>query len=171
MCRFHCCLAAHQRTRKKDSAEPSFPILWTPPHPPGVIRCGGKMYAAAADRDIGSLYPVQIDNPHFRIWFGCFVFGLGLLAFQKITLGLCLSFFIGGGMDCSFLRLRGVLAKSFVGFALTAVGAIVLVENGMGYLLFSSLNRTNVFYNMVLPSLFGEMGLQRAKLAPFRGQR
>ena len=40
-CRFYCCLAAHQRTRKKDSAEPSFPILWTPPHPPGVIRCGG----------------------------------------------------------------------------------------------------------------------------------
>ena len=40
-CRFYCCLAAHQRTRKKDSAEPSFPILWTPPHPPGAIRCGG----------------------------------------------------------------------------------------------------------------------------------
>ena len=29
--------------------------------------------------------------------FGCFVFGLGSLAFQKITLGICLSFFIGGG--------------------------------------------------------------------------
>ena len=26
MCRFYCCLAAHQRTRKKDSAEPSFPM-------------------------------------------------------------------------------------------------------------------------------------------------
>ena len=46
-CRFYCCLAAHQRTRKKDSAEPSFPILWTPPHPPGEIRFGGEMYAAA----------------------------------------------------------------------------------------------------------------------------
>ena len=34
MCRFYYCLAAHQRTRKKASAEPSFPILWTPPHPP-----------------------------------------------------------------------------------------------------------------------------------------
>ena len=40
-CRFHCCLAAHQRTRKKDSAEPSFPILWTPPHPPGVSAAAG----------------------------------------------------------------------------------------------------------------------------------
>ena len=41
-CRFHCCLAAHQRTRKKDSAEPSFPILWTPPHPPGESAAAGK---------------------------------------------------------------------------------------------------------------------------------
>ena len=40
-CRFYCCLAAHQRTRKKDSAEPSFPILWTPPHPPGVSAAAG----------------------------------------------------------------------------------------------------------------------------------
>ena len=40
-CRFHCCLAAHQRTRKKDSAEPSFPILWTPPHPPGGSAAAG----------------------------------------------------------------------------------------------------------------------------------
>ena len=42
-CRFHCCLAAHQRTRKKDSAEPSFPILWTPPHPPGVSAAAGHI--------------------------------------------------------------------------------------------------------------------------------
>ena len=42
-CRFYCCLAAHQRTRKKDSAEPSFPILWTPPHPPGVSAAAGLM--------------------------------------------------------------------------------------------------------------------------------
>ena len=41
MCRFHCCLAAHQRTKEKDSAEPLSSILWTPPPHPGVIRCGG----------------------------------------------------------------------------------------------------------------------------------
>ena len=38
---FICSLRGHQRTRKKDSAEPSFPILWTPPHPPGVSAAAG----------------------------------------------------------------------------------------------------------------------------------
>ena len=85
MCRFHCCLAAHQRTRKKDSAEPSFPILWTPPHPPGGYPLRRGISAAAVDRDIVSLYPVQTVHPHFDVVFGCFVFGLGLFAFQKIT--------------------------------------------------------------------------------------
>ena len=42
-CRFYCCLAAHQRTRKKDSAEPSFPILWTPPPHPGVSAAAGHI--------------------------------------------------------------------------------------------------------------------------------
>ena len=59
----------------------------------------------------------------------------------------------------------GFLPKSFVGFALTAVGSIVLVENGMGYPLFSNLRRTNAFYNMFLPSQFGEMDLHPTKLA------
>ena len=62
-----------------------------------------------AYRDIVSLYPVQVDHPHFDISFGCFVFGLKLFAFQKISLGFGRTFFIGGGMDCSFLRLREVL--------------------------------------------------------------
>ena len=52
---------------------------------------------------------MQVDHPHFDISFGCFVFGLRSLAFQKITVGFDRSFFIGGGMDCSFLRLREVL--------------------------------------------------------------
>ena len=74
---------------------------------------------------------MQTVHPHFDVSFGCFVFGLGLFAFQKISLGFGLSFFIGGGMDCLFLRLRGVLLWSFVGFALTAIGAFVLAGNGM----------------------------------------
>ena len=119
-CRFHCCLAAHQRTRKKDSAEPSFPILWTPPHPPGGIRCGGAYLLPRVWGNLGIRYPVQTVCPHFNMTFGCFVFGLGLFAFQKITLGLCRSFFIIGRMNCSFLRLRGVLPFSFVGLPLTA---------------------------------------------------
>ena len=88
--------------------------------------------AAAVDRDIVSFIPVQVDNRQFRIWFCCFVFGLRSLAFQKITVGFDRSFFIGGGMDCSFLRLCGVLLLSIVGFALTAIGAFVLAGNGMG---------------------------------------
>ena len=67
-------------------------------------------------------------------------------------------------MDCSCLRLRGVSLWLFVGFALTAVELIVLVENVMENQIISSPNRTNAFSNMVLPSLIGEMGLQRAKL-------
>ena len=50
---------------------------------------------------------------------------------------------------------------SFVGFALTAVGSIVLAENGMEYQIIRSLNRTNALHNMVLPSLFGEMDLHQ----------
>ena len=61
----------------------------------------------------------------------------------------------------------GFLPKSFVGFALTAVGAIVLVENVMEHQSISSLNRTNALYNMVLPSLFGEMDLHQTKLEQF----
>ena len=56
------------------------------------------------------------------------------------------------------------LPKSFVGFALTAVGSIVLADTVMRYQIISSLNRTNAFYNMVLPSLFGEMDLHQTKL-------
>ena len=52
----------------------------------------------------------------------------------------------------------------FVGFALTAVGVIVLADTVMEHQSISSLNCTNAFYNSVLPSLFGEMDLQRAKL-------
>ena len=66
-CRFYCCLAAHQRTRKKDSAEPSFPILWTPPHPPGEIRCGGAYLLPRVWGNIVSRIPVQFAYRQFRM--------------------------------------------------------------------------------------------------------
>ena len=87
----------------------------TPLLTPGGIRCGGAYLLPRAYRDIGSLYPVQVAYRHFDVTFGCFVFGLKAFAFQKITPGICLSFFIGGGMYCSFLRLRWVLLWSIVG--------------------------------------------------------
>ena len=81
---------------------------------------------------------MQIFNPHFDVLIGCFVFGLGLFAFQKISLGFGRLFFIGGGIGCSCLRLRGGLQWSFGGFArnllrrLTASGSFVLIDNGTG---------------------------------------
>ena len=55
-----------------DSAEPLSSILWTPPPHPGGIRCGGALLLPRAYRDIVSLYPVQVDNRQFGIWF-CFL--------------------------------------------------------------------------------------------------
>ena len=52
--------------------------------------------AAAVDRDIVSLYPVQTVCRHFDVSFGCFVFGLRSLAFQSISLGFGRTFFIIG---------------------------------------------------------------------------
>ena len=99
-------------------------------HPGCPLRRG--ILAAAVDRDIVSLFPVQTVCPHFDISFGCFVFGLGLFAFQKISLGICLSFFIIGGVDRLFLRLRVVWLYTLVGFALTAIGSFLLAGNGRG---------------------------------------
>ena len=62
---------------------------------------------------------------------------------------------------CGYVR---GLPKSFVGFALTAVGSIVLADNGMENQSIRSLNRTNALYNMFLPSLIGEMDLHTTKL-------
>ena len=78
--------------------------LRSPPSPssglhlihPGLSAAAGKCRLPRAYRDIGFRYPVQVDHPHFDVSFGCLVFGLGSLAFQKITLGLYRSFFIIG---------------------------------------------------------------------------
>ena len=144
MCRFYCCLAAHQRTRKKDSAEPSFPILWTPPHPPGESAAAGKCRLPRAYTNLGIWYQVLSLLASSECCAAICV-RAGIVRVSVGLLGFGRTFFIIGGMDCSFLRLRGVLPKSFVGFALTAVGAIVLADNGMEKQIISSLNRTNAF--------------------------
>ena len=100
-------------------------------HPGNPLRRG--ILAAAVYTNLGSGIPVQVDRPHFDISFGCFVFGLRSLAFQKISLGICLSFFIIGGVDRLFLRLRVVWLYTLVGFALTAIGSFLLVGNGRGW--------------------------------------
>ena len=58
---------------------------------------------------------------------------VGIVRVSVGLLGLYLSFFIIGGMDCLCLRLRGGWLWSIVGFALTAIGAFVSAGNGMGY--------------------------------------
>ena len=81
-CRFYCCLAAHQRTKEMDSAEPLSSILWTPPPHPEESAAAGKCRLPRAYRNIGSCIQVQVAYPHFDMMFGCFVFGLRSFAFQ-----------------------------------------------------------------------------------------
>ena len=131
MCRFHCCLAAHQRTRKKDSAEPSFPILWTPPHPPGVIRCGGVFWLPRLTgiSDSGIRCRFLIPTSIYRL--GALCSGCDRLRFSRVV-GLGAFVFHYWGRDCSFLRIRGVLLWSIVGFALTANGSAIWRMKGRG---------------------------------------
>ena len=83
-CRFHCCLAAHQRTRKKDSAEPSFPILWTPPHPPGVIRCGGVDVGCRGLYQFRYLVSGAIVTRQFRILYSYLCSGWYRSRFSRV---------------------------------------------------------------------------------------
>ena len=64
----------------------------------------------------------------------------GIVRVSVGVLGWYRSFFIIGGRDRLFLRLRGVLQWSIVGFALTAGRSFVLADNGMGNLCCSSLD-------------------------------
>ena len=77
-------------------ANPSFPTLWTPPFPTLGNRCGGLIRLPRAYTNLGFLCPVQTVYPHFDFLIGCFVFGLGLFAFQLVLFGLYRSFFIIG---------------------------------------------------------------------------
>ena len=79
MCRFYLLLAGAVGKRQGISIPYPSP---TPLLTPEGIRCGGEMFAAAVDRDIGFRYPVQTVHPHFDISIGGIVFGLGLFAFQ-----------------------------------------------------------------------------------------
>ena len=79
MCRFYLLLAGAVGKRQGISIPYPSP---TPLLTPEGIRCGGEISAAAVDRDLVSLYPVQTVHRHFDISFGGIVFGLKSLAFQ-----------------------------------------------------------------------------------------
>ena len=101
----------------------------TSPDPLGdPLRRG--ILAAAVDRDIGSCIPVLSLLPSSEFYLAICV-RAGIVRVSVGLLGWYLSFFIIGGIGRSCLRLRGLFAFSFVGFALTAIGSFLLVGNGM----------------------------------------
>ena len=100
-------------------------------HPGNPLRRG--ISAAAVDRDIVSLYPVLSLIPSSEFYLA-FCVRAGIVRVSVGLLGWYRLFFIIGGMDCLFLRLRWVLLWSIVGFALTANGAFLWAGNGMGNL-------------------------------------
>ena len=83
-------------------------------HPGYPLR--RSILAAAIYANIGFLYPVQVDNRQFRIWFGCLCSGWYRSRFSR-GVGLVSRVFHYWGIGCSCLRLRGVWLWSFVGFA------------------------------------------------------
>ena len=52
---------------------------------PRVIRCGGALWLPRVWGNLGSLYPVQIDNPQFRTWFGCLCSGWYRSRFSRVV--------------------------------------------------------------------------------------
>ena len=108
MYRFYCCLAAHQRTKEKDSAEPLSSILWTPPPHPGKSAAAGKCRLPRAWGNLGSCIQVQIDNRQFRMLFSYLCSALYRSRFSRgAQLGTFVFHYWGRG--CSFLRLHEVL--------------------------------------------------------------
>ena len=168
--RLYCSLRGHQRVGTAGFANPSFA---TEPRKRGSLdsnsstrgfRCGGDIIAAAGLGQYCMLNSGAIAHPQFGIWCSCLCTGRYRTRFSRFCWVLGRSFFIIGGItvrSCGYMRF---LLCLFVEFALTAVGSIVLVENGMENQLFRILNRTNALYNMVLPSLIGEMDLHPTKL-------
>ena len=113
--------------------------LRSPPSPssglhlihPGLSAAAGWMLAAAVDRDLVSLYPVQTVYPHFDVSFGCYVFGSVSFAFQSGCWAGIARFSLLGGWAVRACGYIGFWLYSFVGFALTAIGLFVWIGNGM----------------------------------------
>ena len=86
--------------------------------------------AAAVYTNLGSCIPVLSLLASYEYDFAICV----RLCIVRVSVGLpslYRTFFIIGGEDRSYLRLRMVLLCFFVGFALTAIESFLLVGNGM----------------------------------------
>ena len=49
------------------------------------VRCGGAYLLPRAWDNLGSLYPVQVDNPQFRIEFGYLCSGYDRSRFSRVV--------------------------------------------------------------------------------------
>ena len=96
-----------------DSAEPLSSILWTLTPHPGGSAAAGHDGCRGFGTHLVSWIPVQIVRPQFGICCSGLCSGRYRTRFSRFRWVLGRSFFIIGGMDCSFLRLRGVFAKIF----------------------------------------------------------
>ena len=147
-----------------DSAEPLSSILWTlTPHPGGSaaaghVGCRGFGAILFAEFRCKSLVP----SSEFGA-VGCVRAGIARVSEDFVGYWI-VRFSLLVGWTVRFCGYVGFLPWLFVGFALTAVGSFVLVDNVMENQIIRSLNRTNALYNMASPSLFGEMDLHPTKL-------
>ena len=98
---------------RRDLRIPPSPPSGLPPFQPWGIRCGGALLLPRVWGNIGIRCPVQIENPQFGIWCSCLCSCRDSSRFSRFRWVLGRSFFIIGGIDCSFLRLRGVFAVAF----------------------------------------------------------
>ena len=105
-------------------------VHWTPPPHPWV--------SAAAGHDCcRGLMPILDSGIRCKSLLPSSEYGLAIcvrFCIVRVSVGLPSldrSFFIIGGGDRSYLRLRMVLLCFFVGSALTAIGSFLLVGNGM----------------------------------------
>ena len=81
---------------------------------------------------------MQVDNRQFRIWFCYLCSGLDRSRFSRVAQLVSHVFHYWGERLFVCAATLG-FAFSFVGFALTAIGSIVLAGNGMGNLCCNSL--------------------------------
>ena len=115
---FICSSRGHQRTKEKDSAEPLSSMeprlrgsLDSTSSPRG-IRCGGAYLLPRAWGNLGSWYQVLslLASSEFCT---AICVRAGIARVSVGLMGLYRTFFIIGGGDRSYLRLRGVFAMFF----------------------------------------------------------
>ena len=94
------------------------------------IRCGGALLLPRAWGNVGSFIPVQVVHHQFRILFGCLCSGWYRSRFSRVV-GLISHVFHYWGDRLFVPAVTWGVQWSFVGFALTAIGAFVLADNGM----------------------------------------